>query len=245
MKEIINPADKLILALDGMNKEQAFALISKIPGLKWVKVGLELFVSEGPEIVNDLRDLDLNIFLDLKFHDIPTTMAAACRQAAKTGANLITVHASAGYQALVESNEAAIFGAKEVGLTPPRLLAVTILTSWKQKNLENELAVNQSIKERVEMMAKLAFKAGIGGCICSPQEVAKLRELYSEPFELITPGIRLDINYLDDQARVLTPYKAIKAGATRLVIGRPVTKSSEPLKVFNNLCGEVVKAHLD
>ena len=239
MKLNSNPADKLILALDGMSRDEALLMVSKISDLRWVKVGLELFLSSGPSIVSDLREIGLHVFLDLKFHDIPATMSAACGEAAMCGAEFITVHACAGHKALVASKEAAIKGAQEVGLPDPTLLAVTILTSWQQQQFAKDLSINQPLDQRVEMLAELAYKSGIGGCVCSPQEVNNLRSIYSDSFELITPGIRLNNSNIDDQSRVATPSKAIESGASKLVIGRPITQSNDPEKSFLKICEEL------
>ena len=142
-----NPSDKLILALDGMDKSEVFCLINQLPDLKWVKVGLELFVSAGPEVVTFLKEKGVKVFLDLKFHDIPKTMSGACRQAAKTGAELISVHACAGIDALKEANASAIQGASEMGFPKPTLLAVTVLTSWESERFANELLITQPLAE--------------------------------------------------------------------------------------------------
>ena len=139
MKISEKSAEKLILALDGMDRDEALQLIYRLPGLKWVKVGLELFVAAGPEILVDLREKGLRVFLDLKFHDIPSTMAAACFKAAALGAELITVHACAGSKALADAHHAALKGALELGLPAPILLGVTVLTSWDQKQFSKEL----------------------------------------------------------------------------------------------------------
>ena len=169
-----NPSDKLILALDGMNQSEVFCLIHKLPDLRWVKVGLELFVSAGPEVVTFLKEKGIKVFLDLKFHDIPKTMSGACRQAGRTGAELITVHACAGIDALKEANASAIQGANEVGFGAPTLLAVTVLTSWEPMRFASELGIHQPLGERVELLADLAVDSGIGGCVCSPRELSFL-----------------------------------------------------------------------
>ncbi len=241
MIDLLKPQEKLILALDRMSESETFSLIEKIPDLVWVKVGLELFTLLGPEVISKLRQLGKKVFLDLKFHDIPSTMGRACYQAAKTGAELITVHACAGKKALKESNLLAIEGAREVGLLPPTLLAVTVLTSWESKQLEEDLDIHQSLTHRVNLLGKLAFSSGIGGCICSPMEVKALRKKIPEPFQLITPGIRsLGID-LNDQERVLTPLEALKAGSSKLVIGREVTQSDNPENSFNQICSKLLE----
>ncbi len=234
-----NPAQKIILALDGMDGEQAINLASKITGLCWVKVGLELFLSAGPEILVDLRQLGLKVFLDLKFHDIPTTMAAACRQAASMGVDFITVHTCAGLKALQESQYAALEGAVESGFQQPKLLAVTVLTSWDSETLANDLRISEPIALRAQNLASLAHEAGIQGCVCSPLEAEALRKIYPFPFELVTPGVRPLGSDFGDQARVMTPSRALRSGASRLVIGRPITKAKDPLAAFNSCCEDI------
>ncbi len=234
------PEEKLILALDHMNESEVLLMIEKLPNLVWVKVGLELFTSIGPEIVYKLRGLGKKVFLDLKFHDIPNTMGRACYSAAKTGAELITVHACAGTKGLEEAKRLAVKGAKEVGLSPPGLLAVTVLTSWDKKKFLDELDICQPISSRVELLAALAFSKGLAGCICSPLEVKKLRQNFPEPFQLVTPGIRSSSIDLDDQARVMTPLQALQAGSSKLVIGREVTFASNPKEAFDGICDQLI-----
>ncbi len=229
-------AEQIIVALDGMAPDQALALSQQVDGLRWVKVGLELFVQAGPDVVAQLRDQGLRVFLDLKFHDIPATMAGACRRAAALGAELITVHACAGSEALQAAQAAAVEGAQSSGQPIPTLLAVTVLTSWEEKRLQRELAISQGIGERVPALAQLSASAGIGGCVCSPLEAAALRAQHPEPFALVTPGIRPKGADVGDQARVMTPPDAIAAGASQLVIGRPITKAEDPSGVFARCC---------
>ena len=235
----IHPAERIIVALDGMAPDQALAFTAQLQGLRWVKVGLELFVQAGPQVVAQLREQGLRVFLDLKFHDIPATMAGACRRAAALGAELITVHACAGSEALQAAQAAALDGARSAGLDSPTLLAVTVLTSWEQQQLQQELAVSQSIADRVSALAQLSATAGIGGCVCSPLEVATLRSQHPEPFALVTPGIRPAGSAAEDQARVMAPAEAIAAGASQLVIGRPITGSTDPGTAFAACCREL------
>jgi len=232
-------AERIIVALDGMAPEQALAFSRGVEGLRWVKVGLELFVQAGPDVVAQLREQGLRVFLDLKFHDIPATMAGACRRAAGLGAELITVHACAGSEALRAAQAAASEGAQAAGLASPTLLAVTVLTSWEEQRLQRELALSQTIAEQVPSLAQLAASAGIGGCVCSPLEAASLRGQHSEPFALVTPGIRPKGSAVGDQARVLGPAEAIAAGASQLVIGRPITKAEHPSAAFAACCAEL------
>ena len=236
----IHPADRIIVALDGMAPDQALAFAAQVEGLRWVKVGLGLFVQAGPEVVGQLREQGLRVFLDLKFHDIPATMAGACRRAAALGAELITVHTCAGSEALKASQAASLDGAHSAGLATPTLLAVTVLTSWEQQRMQRELALSQSIVERVSALALLSSTAGIGGCVCSPLEAAALRSQLPGPFALVTPGIRSKGAAVGDQARVMGPAEAIAAGATQLVIGRPITRATDPSAAFSACCGELV-----
>ncbi len=222
-----------------MAPEQVMAFAARVEGLRWVKVGLELFVQSGPQVVAQLREQGLRVFLDLKFHDIPATMAGACRRTAALGAELITVHACAGSEALSAAQAAALEGAKTAALATPSLLAVTVLTSWEQQRLQQELAIGQGIGERVSALAELSATAGIGGCICSPLEAAALRAQHPEPFALVTPGIRPKGAATGDQARVMGPAQAIAAGASQLVIGRPITKAEDPSAAFAACCDEL------
>ena len=201
----LEPAERIIVALDRPDAEAALALVEAIPTLRWVKVGLELFSAAGPEMVLRLRDRGLEVFLDLKFHDIPATMAGACRSAARLGARLITVHACAGSEALRAGQEAAQDTAAAAGLTEPTLLAVTVLISWEPDRFARELAIDEPVERYVERLARLAADAGIGGCVCSPLEVAALRAAYPEPFTLVTPGIRPAGAARGDQQRVSSP----------------------------------------
>jgi len=219
--------------------EQALALAAGLPQLRWVKVGLELFVAAGPPVVQRLRQQGLRVFLDLKFHDIPATMAGACRSAARLGAELITVHACAGSEALAAALAAAQESAAAAGLPAPTLLAVTVLTSWEPARFAGELAIAEPVAGYVPRLARLAADAGIGGCVCSPLEVAALRAAHPEPFALVTPGIRPAGAARGDQQRVLTPAQAIAAGSSQLVIGRPITAAPDPAVAFAACCAEL------
>ena len=238
--EALDPAERLIVALDGMGAEQALALAAGLPQLRWVKVGRELFVAAGPPVVQRLRQQGLRVFLDLKFHDIPATMAGACRSAAGLGAELITVHACAGAEALAAAQAAAVEGAAAAGLPAPTLLAVTVLTSWEQSRFAQQLAIAEPLEHYVPRLAQLAAQAGIGGCVCSPLEVEQLRRAHPQPFQLVTPGIRPAGAPLGDQQRVLTPAQAVAAGASQLVIGRPITAAPDPAAAFAVCCAELV-----
>ena len=240
MKNINKSSEKIIIALDGMDKSNVFNLLEKIPEIIWVKVGLELFVSEGPDVLSILRDKGKKIFLDLKFHDIPTTVSRACFAASQTGAELISLHTCSGTKALKMANEAVHEGAAKVNLRPPKLLGITILTSWKEDNFRSDLLINQSIDQRVKHFADIASTSGLGGCVCSPREVKTLRKVYPETFELVTPGIRSLGSDNNDQSRVSDASEALKMGASKLVIGRAITQSNDPAYMFKSFCDKLV-----
>jgi orotidine-5'-phosphate decarboxylase len=237
----LDPAERIIVALDGMDPDQAIALAAGLPELRWVKVGLELYVAGGPAVVARLREQGKQVFLDLKFHDIPATMAGACRSAARLGASLITVHACAGSEALRASQEAAHEAAAAAALAAPTVLAVTVLTSWEAGRFASELAVAEPVSQYVPRLAALAAAAGIGGCVCSPLEVAALRAAHPQPFVLVTPGIRTAGSARGDQARVMAPAEALAAGASQLVIGRPITAAADPAAALASLLASLVQ----
>lgn len=236
----MNSADRIILALDGMDEFQALSMVETIEGLCWVKVGLELFTAAGPSIVAQLKHRGLRVFLDLKFHDIPATMGGACCSAARLGAELITVHACAGKEGLRQALAGAAAGAERAGLDQvPQLLAVTVLTSWSAARLHEQLRCDLALPNYVSHLAALAADAGVTGCVCSPLELPRLREHHPEPFALVTPGIRPADTATGDQMRVMTPAEAVGAGATRLVIGRPITTAPDPAVAFARCCAEL------
>jgi orotidine-5'-phosphate decarboxylase len=204
-----------------------------------VKVGLELFTAAGPEVVTLLRECGLRVFLDLKFHDIPATMAGACASAARLGAELITVHAAAGREALAAARAAAAAAAAEEGHPPPALLAVTVLTSWSAERLAAELGVVEPIGDHVLRLAGLAVETGLEGVVCSPWELAALRARLPEGLGLVTPGIRPAGTGRGDQRRVMTPAEADAAGASLLVIGRPISAAPDPAAAFEACCSEL------
>ena len=238
MKEI-NPEEKIILAIDGLDMSGAKVLLDKCPNIKWIKVGLELFTREGPSVVKTFKDLNKKVFLDLKFHDIPNTMSAACFEVSKLGVDIISVHASAGSRALAISKNASVKGAKLANLKPPKIVGITILTSFSTKEFQTDLDRKNSIEENVVRLAKLSFDSGLDGCVCSPWEAKILRSIYKNNFELITPGIRTNIQKKDDQNRIMTPFEAISNGASKLVIGRAITKAKDPNKAFLDICESI------
>ena len=235
----INSEEKIILAIDGLDIYQAKVLLDRCPNIKWVKVGLELFTREGPSVIKILKDLNKKIFLDLKFHDIPNTMSAVCYEVSKLGVDIISVHASAGSKALTASKKASLEGAKIATVNAPFVIGITVLTSLSSEEFQTDLDRKNSIEENVIRLAKLSFDAGLDGCVCSPWEAKILRSIYKNNFELITPGIRTKIQKKDDQNRIMTPYEAISNGASKLVIGRAITKAKDPNKAFFDICESI------
>ena len=231
--------DKIILALDGLNKNQIINFLDKCPQIRWVKIGLELFCREGPEIIKILKKMKKKIFLDLKLYDIPNTMYATCYQISKLGVDIISLHASSGSKALKISKKASLEGSNHFNLKPPILLGVTVLTSFSSEDIKMDFNIQTSIEENVLKLAELSFKSGLDGCVCSPKELKTLRLTYNKNFQLVTPGIRLKETTKHDQNRVMTPKEAILNGASKLVIGRTITQSDNPIRVFLDICESI------
>lgn len=231
--------NKIIVPLDVPTQEQAIALIEQLPQVTFWKVGLELFVSTGSEILTILKERQKRIFLDLKFHDIPNTVAGACRAAGRYGVDLLTIHATAGRKALQAAKTAVEEGATQAGCSPPKLIAITILTSLNSRELAFDLKIPLELPEYALQMALLAKESGLDGAVCSPQEVSQLRETCGDDFLLVCPGVRPKWAEASDQQRTLTPSEAIKAGANYLVIGRPITAAPDPAAAFEKICEEI------
>jgi orotidine-5'-phosphate decarboxylase len=233
------PSDRIIVPLDVSTSEKAMTLLDQLPDVTFWKVGLELFVSTGAEILTILQQRQKRIFLDLKFHDIPNTMAGACRSAANYGVDLLTVHAAAGQMALQASQAAAAEGAIEAGRPTPNLIAITLLTSLTSRALAFELKIPLELNDYALQMALMAQESGLSGAVCSPQEVAQLRDACGKNFLLVCPGVRPSWSEAGDQKRSLTPAAALQAGADYLVIGRPITASPDPATAFRRICEEI------
>lgn len=231
--------DQIIVPLDVPTEAEAIALVEKLPQVTFWKVGLELFVSSGAEILTTLRQRQKRIFLDLKLHDIPNTVAGASRAAAGYGVDLLTIHAAAGKDVLCGACTAAQEGAKEAGVSPPKLIAITLLTSISSRQLAFELKIPLELPEYALQMALLAKDSGLDGAVCSPQEVEQLRQTCGDDFLLVCPGVRPSWAEAGDQKRSLTPSQAIKAGANYLVIGRPITAAADPQSAWHRICDEL------
>jgi orotidine-5'-phosphate decarboxylase len=235
----MNADNRIIVALDVSSQGEAIALIDKLPQVSFWKVGLELFVSSGPGIIAVLEEREKRIFLDLKFHDIPNTVAGACRAAARYNVDLLTIHSTCGKDALKAAAIALESGAAAVDRPIPKLIAITLLTSLNSRQLAFELKVPLELAEYALHMALLAKETGLAGAVCSPQEVEQLRMSCGDDFLLVCPGVRPKWADGGDQKRSMTPKAAINAGADYLVIGRPITAAPDPAAAFTRICEEL------
>lgn len=226
--------DRIIVPLDVPTIQEAIALLDQLPEVHFWKVGLELFVGSGHDILSILKERQKKIFLDLKFHDIPNTIAGVCRCAAQYEVDLMTLHITNGRKALQSAVEAIHSYSKR-----PRLLGVTLLTSLNARDLAFDLKIPLELSEYVLQMAFLAQESGLDGVICSPQEVIQLRSVCGNSFDLVCPGVRPSWAPSGDQSRVMTPTDAFKAGANYLVIGRPITQAVNPVKAWQRICEEI------
>lgn len=228
---------RLIVALDVPAAHAALALVDRLEDqCSWFKVGLELYVAAGPAIVERLAARGHSIFLDLKLHDIPNTVASAARASASLGARMLTVHAAGGPAMLAAARE-AVAGIAD----PPQLLAVTVLTSMDQAQV-TAIGVPRSPQDQVAVLAKMGLDAGIDGFVCSPQEVAALRTLTGPAGVLVIPGIRPAGADRGDQQRIATPAQALRQGASYLVVGRPITQADDPAQAAVAILEEMSRA---
>ncbi len=221
-------SSRLIVALDFPDTEQALSFVQLLsPADCKLKVGFELFVAGGPGFVRSLVDLGFDVFLDLKFHDIPNTVAGACRAAAKLGVWMINVHAAGGDKMMRFAREAL----SDLE-NPPHLIAVTVLTSMDAEQLDKIGVRAGSPDDQVKHLARLTHESGLDGVVCSAQEAQMLRETLGADFLLVTPGIRPEGSQQGDQSRVMTPEAAKAVGVDYVVVGRPITQSDDPLAVI-------------
>jgi orotidine-5'-phosphate decarboxylase len=229
----LSARDRIIVALDVPNAEQALELVNQLGGLvQWFKVGLELYLSEGNTVIDQIRSKGHSVFLDLKLHDIPNTVAGAVRSASRAGAQMLTVHAGGGPAMLSAAAEAA-----DSQPLAPQLLAVTVLTSMDQSQLA-AVGVAASPAEQVLRLARMGWQSGIRGFVSSTEEVAAMRQTFPEA-TLVIPGIRPAGAAVGDQKRVATPAAAIAAGASYLVIGRPITQAPNPAAAAAAILDEI------
>ena len=220
----------IIVALDFPTENEALTLVDQLePGRCRLKVGKELFTRSGPEFVKKLVKQNFDVFLDLKFHDIPNTVARACQAGADLGVWMINVHAMGGRKMLEAAREAL-----PANDSNPKLIAVTVLTSMGAEDLK-EIGLTKSPAEQVKHLATLTNDCGLDGVVCSPQEIALLREDLDTSFELVTPGIRPEWSATGDQKRIMTPAEAMQAGSNYLVIGRPITQAEQPMQALEKI----------
>jgi orotidine-5'-phosphate decarboxylase len=228
------PADRLIVALDVSSVAEAQRIVGSVGSAATTyKVGKQLFVAEGPRAVRDLLNSGRRVFLDLKFHDIPNTVAGAVKMAAELGVSMVTVHAAGGSKMLKAAAEAAASAQK-----PLLVLAVTVLTSMGQADLQ-EVGVSGRPLDQVLRLASLARTAGCGGVVASPEEVKELRRELGEGFAIVTPGVRPAGTAKDDQTRVATPGDAVRNGATYIVVGRPITEAADMGKAAKEILADI------
>lgn len=227
---------KIIVALDYADAKSAQSLVDRLdPSLCKLKVGKELFTAAGPTFVESLVNQEYDVFLDLKFHDIPNTVAKACQAAANLGVWMLNVHASGGLPMMQAAQEGLD---KSFGNQAPLLIAVTVLTSMDEPTL-HALGIQRSLTEHVLALATLTKQAGLNGVVCSAQEAAMLKQALGSEFCLVTPGIRPADASKDDQTRIVTPKDALALGSHYLVIGRPITQSNDPIVALNTIINNI------
>jgi len=237
-----NARDRLIFALDVDDFSAAEKWVETLhENVGVFKVGKQLFTRCGPEVVKMVQDHGGEVFLDLKYHDIPNTVAKAAVEACKLGVKIFNVHALGGAEMMRKTVEEVDAYCASTGIERPQLLAVTILTSSTEETLR-EIGIDRSVAEMVPRLAKLAQDAGFDGVVASPKEVTLIREVCGDDFAIVTPGVRPTFASLDDQKRVTTPAEAIAAGATALVIGRPISAASDPLDAAGKILREIEDA---
>ena len=231
------PEDCLIVALDYPGWAEAEKLVQLLPEVKFFKVGLELYLTSRGQAVSKLKELGKEVFLDLKFHDIPNTVDRACRQAVEQGAAIFNLHASGGREMMRRGVQAARERAAELGIPVPLVIAVTVLTSLDEQSLQ-EIGLG-NVEKTVLNFARLAAEVGMDGVVASPQEVALIRKHCGPDFKIICPGIRPKWAAINDQKRITTPQEAISLGADYLVVGRPITAAADPRQAALRVMEEI------
>ena len=232
-------ADRIIVALDTGAAWEAIVMADALAGhAKWVKVGMMLYYAEGPAIIKMFKRRGFNVFLDLKFYDIPHQVQGAARSAAEAGADMITMHTMGGRPMMEAAQRGAEAGAAAIGGATPATLGITVLTSMDEPTLR-EIGVARPMAEQVGALAALAKSAGISGVVASPQEAAALREALGPEAYVVTPGVRPAGAERGDQSRVATPAEAFAAGASHIVVGRPITQADDPLAAFEAIAAEL------
>lgn len=232
--------DRLIVALDVESLAEAERLLDRLQGLATrFKIGSQLFTAAGPPAVELVQKRGAEVFLDLKFHDIPNTVAGAAREATRMGVLMFNVHASGGRAMMKAAAESATTTARETGGRRPIVLAVTVLTSLDRGALSRELSVAASVEGHVLHLARMAAESGLDGCVASPNEIAALRTNRGADWVIVTPGVRPAGSDSGDQSRIATPRVAVQAGAHYLVVGRPITAASDPARAAETVLAEM------
>ncbi len=236
---MVDSKEKIIFALDVDHFADAQRWVNLLKDhIGLFKVGKQLFTHAGPKVVDMIRQKGQKVFLDLKYHDIPNTVARAGEEATKLNVSMFNLHALGGIEMMKKTVEASRAAAKTLGLPKPTILAVTILTSMDENALR-EVGIQDSVMEEVGRLAALAAKAGVDGVVASPQEIRIIRARCGEKFLIVTPGIRAPSDKKDDQKRTLTPKEAISAGADYLVIGRPIKEAKDPLEAVQKIIEDI------
>ncbi len=236
----MDPREKIIVALDTANMRFAKKIIRALKdSIKIFKVGNELFTAHGPKAVDVVKEAGAEVFLDLKFHDIPNTVAQAARAAVRLGVFMFNVHIPGGLQMMQEACVAAADEARKVNLPSPKLIGVTLLTSLNQEDVTKQIGLNKSINDIVLSYAELAQKAGLDGVVASAQEIEPIRSKFGSGFLIVTPGIRPSWAERGDQERIMTPKEALRLGANYLVIGRPITEAKDPKQAVMRIYEEL------
>jgi orotidine-5'-phosphate decarboxylase len=234
--------DRIALALDVDNDGEALGIVAELKDSVGVfKVGLQLFTAYGPDIVRRITGMGGRVFLDLKYHDIPNTVAKASAEAVKLGVSIFNVHTLGGLDMMKAAVEATRETAQKLDLPMPAVLGVTILTSMDELSLRKELKITRSLRREVVHLARLAQRAGMHGVVASPQEIKTLRRAVRGEFVILTPGVRPAWADKDDQKRVMTPGEAVEAGADYIVVGRPVLRSRDRKAAVEKILDEMTK----
>lgn len=236
--------EKIIVALDVPTRAQALELVAKLyDDVGAFKIGMQLYNAEGPRIVHDIQKQGGKVFIDLKLHDIPNTVAEATKVLTGLQAFIMTLHASGGKKMLAAAAQSARENVPESG-RKPLVVAVTVLTSLSQQEFTDEIGIERPIAEQVVNWAKLAQAAGLDGVVASPQEIDVIRQACGKDFVIITPGIRPLWAAANDQSRIMTPKQAVEAGADYLVIGRPITAQPDQAKAAKRIVAEIMEAEI-
>ena len=235
----MKPRERLIFALDVEHFAEAQKLVGLLKGhVGLFKVGKQLFTHSGPKVIDMIRNKGEKVFLDLKFHDIPKTVAKAGEEATKLGSTMFTVHSMGGYEMMKGAVESSRNTAKQLNTPKPFILAVTILTSMDEAILE-EVGIKTPLEEQVVRLARLAKRAGVSGVVASPREISLIRDYCGLDFLIVTPGVRPASTAKDDQKRTLTPGEAIRAGANYIVVGRPIKEADNPVRAADEIVEEI------